>query len=102
LANLLDNAIRHTNTGGMVHLQLRVHEHGYLIRVCDNGCGIHSDDLPYIFTPRFRARNSRHDQLSHNGLGLAISAKLCQLLSIDLSVQSQLGAGADFRLQVKT
>lgn len=100
LANLLDNAIRHTATGGQVRIQLQMQQNAYLVRVYDNGCGIHPDDLACIFKPRFRARNSRNDQQIHYGLGLAISTKLCQLLSIDISVQSQLGSGADFRLQL--
>jgi signal transduction histidine kinase len=98
IVNLLDNAIRHTAQGGWVQVNISAQAQGYQLQVLDNGCGIHPDDLPHLFTPRFRARNSINDHQAHHGLGLAISSKLCQRLGISFSVHSQLGGGADFTL----
>jgi signal transduction histidine kinase len=101
IVNLLDNAFRHTGPAGVIQLTILVKPDGFELQIRDSGCGIHPDDLPHLFTRGFRARNSINDKQLHKGLGLAINAKLCQILGIDIAVNSQLGHGTNFKLNFR-
>lgn len=97
LSNLIDNAIRHTNVGGKV--MMKVTQKGATeinLAVIDNGTGIESEDLAYIFEPRFRASNAICDDKEHGGLGLAITQKLLLLLGSEIRVNSEIGKGTTF------
>ena len=76
LLNLLDNAIKHSPTGGTVTLALTRQPHEYHVCVTDEGPGIPPDAQPHIFERFFRADESRprdkRDEASGAGLGLAI------------------------------
>ena len=87
LTNLIENAIRHTSSGGEVKLQVIEHPENISMCVIDNGTGIKRDELAYIFDARYRASNAVNNGTKHNGLGLAITKQLLQLLHIDISVQ---------------
>ncbi len=97
LTNLLENALRHTPTGGKVALKITDKEQGQCqLAVIDNGTGISEDELSYIFDTRYRASNATQDKEKHTGLGLAITKKLLELLNTDIKVKSQLGKGCEF------
>lgn len=96
MSNLLENAIRHTNDGGKVDIQVTVLNSHIEVGVCDTGVGIAHEELAYIFDARYQASNSERDASSHVGLGLAISQKLLLLLGSSLSVSSELGIGTTF------
>ena len=102
LTNLIENAIRHTPSGG--EIQLKVDEvAGELcqITVKDTGMGIKKEELSYIFDTRFRGSNSVNCGQKHAGLGLAISKKLLQLMQSEIAVTSELGKGAAFSFSLK-
>ena len=67
IANLIDNAVRHTPAGGAVDVSVRSGEHEVFIEVIDTGPGIPSDDRDRVFDRFFRRGAS-----SGSGLGLAI------------------------------
>jgi signal transduction histidine kinase len=69
LANLVDNAIKFTPSGGRVEVEASAAGTGVMIRVMDTGIGIPVQDLPRIFDRLFRGEKSR----SHRGLGLGLS-----------------------------
>jgi signal transduction histidine kinase len=72
LTNLLDNALRHTPTGGLVTVTTR-HAAGHVeIRVADTGTGIAPDHLPHIFERFYRADTARDRDHGGSGIGLAI------------------------------
>lgn len=79
LSNLLVNALRHTPSGGHILLKAAQDGENVQLLVRDNGEGIPSDDLPFIFD-RFwrgdRARTRSSDSGSGGGLGLAIAKQL--------------------------
>ena len=99
IGNLIDNAFRWAPDGGTV----RVSAHprpgsGAIIVVADNGPSISPDRQMEIFEP-FRSENTPDGQHG-SGLGLAISRQLARALGGDLRVESRLGAGSRFILEL--
>jgi signal transduction histidine kinase len=99
IGNLIDNAFRWAPDGGTV----RVSAHprpggGAIVVVSDNGPGISAERQMEIFEP-FRSENTPDGQHG-SGLGLAISRQLARALGGDLRVESRLGAGSRFILEL--
>jgi signal transduction histidine kinase len=69
------------------------------IEVADHGAGIPSDDIPRIFD-EFVQLSSRSQHQEGTGLGLPISTRLATLLRGRLDVQSEVGKGSTFTLQL--
>ncbi|MDG0810539.1 ATP-binding protein [Cohnella rhizosphaerae] len=92
IGNLLDNAIKHTESGSIV---VTGEERGgrLAIAVQDSGKGIEPQDLPFIFEP-FRSLEST--QSRSFGLGLSIAKQLVELQGGTLTVASSPGAGSTF------
>jgi two-component system, OmpR family, phosphate regulon sensor histidine kinase PhoR len=99
LVNLLHNAIKFTNPGGVITLRAEPHEQGVLISVSDTGVGIPPDDVPRIFERFYKVDKSRtapRDRESGTGLGLAIAKHLVQAHGGQIWVESTLGQGTTF------
>ena len=73
LANVIDNALRHTPSGGTVQVTCGEDAGNVFVAVVDDGPGIPPDLLPRIFEPTVRAGGTRANGA---GLGLAIAARL--------------------------
>ena len=98
LANLLDNAVRHTPVGGSVTLSCDADPHGVAIHVTDSGCGIASDALPHVFERFYRADPSREHH-GGSGIGLTISRAIAHAHGGELTAHSEGGGrGARFTL----
>lgn len=78
LANILDNALRHTPRGGVIDITCGEDTDGAYVHVVDDGPGIPPDLLPRVFEPMARADSSRNGRTGGTGLGLAIAARLLQ------------------------
>lgn len=102
LTNLLENAIRHTDEGGVITMTVTELEDKIQVSITDTGSGISKEDIAYIFDARYRASNAREDKTQHAGLGLAISQKLSRVLNAELMVKSELGQGTSFSLALPT
>ncbi|AFZ18018.1 hybrid sensor histidine kinase/response regulator [Allocoleopsis franciscana] len=98
LINLLGNAVKFTETGGVV-FKVGYHEGKIRFQVEDTGIGIASEKLTEIFLPFHQVENSRH-LVEGTGLGLTISKKLAKLMGSTLEVKSQLGSGSVFWLDL--
>jgi len=97
LRNLLDNALRHTPSGGGVHVTVRPDGRGsVVVSVADTGSGIHPDDLPHIFEHFFKTDPSRERSRSGSGIGLAIVKQLVEAHGGTVLVQSAPGQGSTF------
>lgn len=96
LANLLDNALRHTPAGGVVQVSLATAGNRVRVAVADSGPGIAHDDLPYIFDRFYRGRDDPRAQTDGAGLGLAIVRRILDLHETTIDVESKPGAGARF------
>ena len=73
LLNLLDNAIRHTPTGGRVCVSLTQNDASFEITVADNGAGISLEAQPHIFERFYRADESRSRAADGGGAGLGLA-----------------------------
>ncbi len=101
LGNLLDNALRHTASGGTVDLAC-IHDGGRLrITVADNGEGIAPEHLTRVFERFYRADTARDREHGGAGLGLAIAKALIEAHGGSISVTSAgPGAGARFTVDL--
>ena len=102
LYNLLSNAIKYTPEGGRVSLIVRPCDHGSSVRleVADTGPGIAPEDLEQIFEKFQQLDASVTREHSGTGLGLAISRELCQMLGGKIRVESTLGVGSRFIVEL--
>jgi signal transduction histidine kinase len=105
--NLVDNAIKHTPSGGTVDLRLVITpDHANVrLEVQDTGAGIPEDHIPRIFERFYRVEPTqlRNKKISGSGLGLAIAKSIVESHGGKIGVVSKLGAGscfwAEFHLQ---
>jgi len=96
LTNLLDNAVKYTEPGGRIEIQVESGPTKVRVRVRDTGIGIPEQDLGRIFERFYRVDKARSRALGGTGLGLAIVKHLVQSLGGEISVKSELGAGSTF------
>ena len=96
LGNLVSNALKYTDVGH-VAVSLTVQDASFLLAVEDTGIGIAEEHLTKIFDPLFRVDD---EKLSGNGMGLAISTRIIAAMSGELTVESRLGHGSSFKVQL--
>ncbi|MEK8031196.1 ATP-binding protein [Ideonella sp. DXS29W] len=95
LANLLDNAIRHTPPGGSICVRLRsAGRRGVEVQVRDSGPGIPQAMQPALFTRPLLSARGREGS---GGLGLVIVRRILQLHGSDIRLMPAVGEGAVFR-----
>ena len=99
LGNLIQNAIKYTEEGGVV-VVARTTEDYLNLEVWDTGIGIKSTDLPRIFAEFYQVGQSERSRTQGLGMGLAIVKRLAHLLGYRLMVASRPGRGTMFRLSV--
>lgn len=92
--NLLDNALRHTPSGGCIHVRWQQDGSRLLFQVEDTGPGIATCDLPHLFTPLYRGEASRNRQTGGAGLGLTIARRILQAHGGDLTAANSPTGGA--------
>jgi len=96
LANLLDNALKYTPSGGEVKVSLTEDANRIAWAVQDTGQGIAPVDLPHIFERFYRGDRSRH--LAGSGLGLSLVRAIARAHGGDVSVESRFGQGSIFTM----
>jgi signal transduction histidine kinase/CheY-like chemotaxis protein len=95
LRNLILNAIRYTDHGG-VEVQCAVAGESLGFCIIDTGIGITSEALPHIFEEYFQVDNQHRDRRKGLGLGLAIVRRVENLLGCKVEVQSTPKKGSEF------
>ncbi|TMD41998.1 MAG: hypothetical protein E6I88_06170, partial [Chloroflexi bacterium] len=97
---LMDNALRHTPSGGLVSVGV-VRENGHArITVTDSGEGIPAADLPHIFERFYRADKARNRENGGSGLGLAIAKWIVDAHRGDIAVKSAEGKGTEVEVNL--
>ena len=99
LINLISNAIRHSDDGGVL-VGCRKSGGALKIGVWDTGRGIQADQLAAIFQEFVQLHNPERDRRKGLGLGLAIVDRLALLLDHRLAVRSQPGRGSCFSIEL--
>ncbi|MDP3502192.1 MAG: response regulator [Myxococcales bacterium] len=97
LTNLVSNAVKFTETGG-VKLEARLVDGALLFQVTDTGVGITAEVLPRLFSAFEQGDPSSTRRHGGTGLGLALSRQLVSLLGGALTVESTKGQGSSFRI----
>ncbi len=96
LRNLLENAYKHTASGGKIIVTARRENNMVKISVNDTGEGISAEDLPNMFERFYRVDKSRARTAGGSGLGLTIVKRLVEAHGGSVGVQSELGKGSSF------
>lgn len=89
LSNLLNNAAKYTDEGGIIELSGKAAENNFVLTVQDNGTGIPSDLLPYIFDLFTQADHSQQRSQGGLGIGLAVVKILVTLHGGRVAVESE-------------
>ncbi len=100
LDNLLDNAIKYTPAPGTVRVRLSAREGRGVLDVEDSGIGIPREHLDRVFERFYRVDKARSRELGGTGLGLSIVKNLVRNLEGEVRVESELGRGSRFTVEL--
>ena len=100
VANLVSNAVRYNREGGSVCVEVRAEADRATVRVSDTGPGIPQEEQQKIFERFYRMERSRSKETGGTGLGLAIVKHVVQRHGGTVEVQSALGEGTTFTVQL--
>lgn len=94
--NLIDNAIKYTESGSIeIHIY-RNHLYKLCVDVKDTGIGISKEFLPMLFEPFRQEQQGYTRRFEGNGLGLTLVKNYCKINNAEISVQSEKGVGTTF------
>jgi PAS domain S-box-containing protein len=99
VSNLIENAIKYTPSG-LITVGASMKERSVVIRVSDTGIGIAEEDIPHLFQKFYRTDNTATRAIGGNGLGLYICKQLTEMLGGKIWVESTLGAGSTFYVEL--
>ena len=100
LTNLVDNAIKFNRRGGSVRVAHARGDGRDIVTVADTGEGILPEHSQRIFERFYRADRARSRKVGGTGLGLAIVKHLARLHGGEVSVNSVLGSGSTFTIEL--
>lgn len=95
--NILSNAVKFSNPKGNIWVDMNSGSEQIIVKIRDNGIGINSKDLPFIYERLYRSDKSRH-MVEGNGIGLTIVKAILSRLSASIDVESQVGKGTTFTI----
>lgn len=96
LTNLVENALRYTDSGGRVVVRTEKVADGVKLSVQDTGCGIGAEHLPHVFDRFYRVDKHRSRDAGGTGLGLALVKRLVEAHGSSIHVESERGRGTTF------
>lgn len=96
MANLLDNALKYTPSGGTVTTCVNANKECVVISVIDTGIGISGDDLPHVFERFYRCDQSRAQ--AGIGLGLSLAMAIAKAHGGNITAKSYPGKGSEFTI----
>jgi len=98
--NLIENALKYTPENGSVTVRVKTTPASLTFEVQDNGIGIEPDDMPRLFEKFYRGTQREARAQHGSGLGLTIVKSIAEQHSGRVWVESQLGQGSVFFLQI--
>ena len=98
IGNLIDNAVKYTQAGGRVAVEVMKEDHRAVVRIQDNGAGIDAEDLPRIWDRLYRGDHSRTSR--GLGLGLSLVRAIVEAHGGSVEVVSTPGNGSAFTIRV--
>ena len=99
LINLVGNAVKYTSVGSVV-VEIRYRNQVADISVRDTGVGIAPENIQRIMMPFERVRTSNMPDVHGTGLGLTIVRLLTEIMGGELTVESEIGKGSEFRVNL--
>lgn len=100
ILNLLSNSIKFIKNKGQINITIHRNENSLTIKFKDNGIGIPQNILPSIFNKFYQVNSSLHRENEGSGLGLYIVKGLVDLHKGNISVESTLGIGTTFTIEL--
>lgn len=100
LLNILNNAIKYSPVDSNIQVSLACCEAEIVITISDEGYGIPTQDLPYLFDPYYRVEQADHLQVQGTGLGLPICKEIIEAHGGHITVHSEIGKGSDFFIRL--
>lgn len=101
LFNLLNNAINHSMEGDIIAIRVIDRNNAAVVEVTDQGDGIASQDIPYIWDRFYKIQNRHNSKRKGSGLGLAIVKSILEAHKLNFGVESEIGKGSKFWFEVK-
>jgi signal transduction histidine kinase len=98
--NLLDNAIKYSDPGARVDIEIDEDVSSLTVRIKDTGLGIPDEDLGQLFERFYRVDKDRSRASGGSGLGLAISRQIVEMHGGSISVESKVGVGSVFEVNI--
>lgn len=99
--NLISNALKYSKTNGSVFIEIEDFKENTLLKIRDKGIGIEKSEVNKIFDSFYRSNSLiEQNDIKGSGLGLAIVNRLCDILSIEISVESELNCGTSIILSI--
>ncbi|MCM1386787.1 MAG: ATP-binding protein [Bacillus sp. (in: Bacteria)] len=102
LLNLLGNAVKYTEEGGMIHMRVTEKSGApegfaaYEFYIKDNGIGMSPEFVEHIFEPFEREKTSTISGIQGTGLGMAITKNIVDMMHGTITVKSKQGVGSEF------
>ena len=98
--NIIENASKYTPDGGSIDVHLRREGRDAVLDIADTGVGIPAEDVPHVFDRFYRVDKARSRDTGGTGLGLSIVQQIVRLHAGSVTVQSELGKGTTFTVQL--
>ncbi len=98
--NLLDNAIKYSDPGARVDVEIDEGASSLTVRIRDTGVGIPDEDLTQLFERFYRVDKDRSRATGGSGLGLAISKQIVEMHGGSISVESEVDVGSVFEVSL--
>lgn len=100
IINLIDNAIKYTNDGGLVKVGTAVDRNNCIIWIEDNGVGIAKEHQERLFERFYRVDKARSRSQGGTGLGLAIVKHIVLKFNGSIELDSEIGRGSKFKIKI--
>ena len=101
LINIVSNAIKFTDSGKVELVVKQISNDRFRFEVIDTGIGIEEEQIKSIFSPFTQADDSTTRKYGGTGLGLAISKDLVELMNGEIRVESEVGKGSRFIIEIE-